>query len=194
MKMSEQITKIAGALTSFNSEVTQIKKDAKNPFFKSNYATLDHIVEEVRPILNKFGLNILQIPGGDTEGNVIMKTILLHESGEFIESDELTMKPVKNDPQAVGSCITYARRYSLGSILSLSTGEDDDGNGAMQPTKPKTDYKPKSTTKPTNITTNTKDAEYKCSDCNTDIKQGVHAFSTSKYGQALCLACQKKVK
>lgn len=71
----------------------------------------------------------MQIPSGDGQ-NVTLKTLLLHESGEWLESDELTMKPVKNDPQAVGSCITYARRYSLAAFLSLNTGEDDDGNGA----------------------------------------------------------------
>ncbi|EEK91793.1 recombination protein, phage associated [Bacillus cereus BDRD-ST24] len=113
----------------FNSEVNKIAKDADNPFFKNNYATLDTIIDEIRPILSKHGLSIMQIPSGDGQ-NVTLKTLLLHESGEWLESDELTMKPVKNDPQAVGSCITYARRYSLAAFLSLNTGEDDDGNGA----------------------------------------------------------------
>ena len=59
----------------------------------------------------------------------------MHESGEWLESDGLTMKPVKNDPQGMGSAITYARRYALQSFLSLNTGEDDDGNNASQPKK-----------------------------------------------------------
>ena len=126
---SESIAALAKALIGFNSEVTKISKSAENPFFKSKYATLDNIVDEVRPILAKHGLSILQFPGGDGE-NVIMKTMLLHESGEWIESEPLIMKPVKNDPQAVGSCVTYARRYSIGSFLSLNTGEDDDGQKA----------------------------------------------------------------
>lgn len=127
MEKSESIKNLAVALCKFNSEVSKISKDAKNPFFKNNYATLDNIVDEIRPILTKNGLSILQIPGGDGT-NVIMKTLLIHESGEWLESDQLIMKPVKNDPQAVGSAITYARRYSLGAFLSLNTGEDDDGN------------------------------------------------------------------
>jgi predicted regulator of amino acid metabolism with ACT domain len=126
---SETITELAKALVKFNSEVNKIAKDADNPFFKNNYATLDTIIDEIRPILSKHGLSIMQIPSGDGQ-NVTLKTLLLHESGEWLESDELTMKPVKNDPQAVGSCITYARRYSLAAFLSLNTGEDDDGNGA----------------------------------------------------------------
>ncbi|RAS90305.1 recombinase [Bacillus cereus] len=129
MNRSETIAKLAKSLVLFNSEVNKIAKDADNPFFKNNYATLDTIIDEIRPILSKHGLSIMQIPSGDGQ-NVTLKTLLLHESGEWIESDELTMKPVKNDPQAVGSCITYARRYSLAAFLSLNTGEDDDGNSA----------------------------------------------------------------
>ncbi|MCC2347105.1 ERF family protein [Bacillus anthracis] len=129
MNKSDTITELAKALVRFNSEVNKIAKDADNPFFKNNYATLDTIIDEIRPILSKHGLSIMQIPSGDGQ-NVTLKTLLLHESGEWLESDELTMKPVKNDPQAVGSCITYARRYSLAAFLSLNTGEDDDGNGA----------------------------------------------------------------
>jgi hypothetical protein len=130
VKRSETISEIAKALTKFNSEVTKIAKNADNPFFKSSYSTLDHIIEEIRPILTKNGLSILQIPSGDGQ-NVIMKTLLIHESGEFLESDELIMKPAKNDPQGIGSTISYSRRYSLCSFLSLSTGEqDDDGNEA----------------------------------------------------------------
>ncbi|MDK7481301.1 ERF family protein [Bacillus cereus] len=129
MNRSETISKLAKSLVLFNSEVNKIAKDADNPFFKNNYATLDTIIDEIRPILSKHGLSIMQIPSGDGQ-NVTLKTLLLHETGEWLESDELTMKPVKNDPQAVGSCITYARRYSLAAFLSLNTGEDDDGNGA----------------------------------------------------------------
>lgn len=131
-KMSETIGKLAMALVKFNCEVETIAKDAKNPHFKNNYATLDNIVEVIRPLLAKQGVIVMQIPGGDGE-NVIMKTMLLHESGEFMKSEALIMRPAKNDPQGVGSCITYARRYSLCSMLSLSTGEDDDGNHASQP-------------------------------------------------------------
>jgi hypothetical protein len=130
MNRSETIGEIAKALVKFNGEVTKIAKNADNPFFKSSYSTLDHIIEEVRPILTKYGLSILQIPSGDGQ-NVIMKTLLIHESGEFLESDELIMKPAKNDPQGMGSAISYSRRYSLSSFLSLSTGDpDDDGNAA----------------------------------------------------------------
>lgn len=130
MNRSESIVKIASALAQFNGEVSKISKDAANPFHKNKYSTLDNIVDGVRPVLTKYGLSIMQIPSNDEQGNVIMKTLLLHESGEFLESEPLKMKPAKNDPQGIGSCITYARRYQISAFLSLNTGEDDDGNAA----------------------------------------------------------------
>lgn len=140
MNRSESITEIAKALVAFNGEVNKIAKDANNPMFRNNYATLDQIIAEIRPLLQKNGLSILQIPSGDNE-TLTLKTLLLHESGEYLESDEFSLAPMAQvidkstkekaiTPQSVGSAITYARRYSLSSFLSLNTGEDDDGNNA----------------------------------------------------------------
>ena len=140
MTRSESITEIAKALVAFNGEVNKIAKDANNPMFRNNYATLDQIIAEIRPLLQKNGLSILQIPSGDNE-TLTLKTLLLHESGEYLESDEFSLAPMAQvidkstkekaiTPQSVGSAITYARRYSLSSFLSLNTGEDDDGNNA----------------------------------------------------------------
>ena len=140
MNRSESITEIAKALLAFNGEVNKIAKDANNPMFRNNYATLDQIITEIRPLLQKNGLSILQIPAGNNE-TLTLKTLLLHESGEYLESDEFTLAPMAQvidkttkekaiTPQSVGSAITYARRYSLLSFLSLNTGEDDDGNNA----------------------------------------------------------------
>lgn len=147
MKRSETINELAVSLVKFNSEVTKIAKDAANPFFKNNYATLDTIIDAIRPILNKNGLSIMQFPTSDGE-LVYVTTYLLHESGEFMESDPLAMKPVKNDPQAIGSAITYARRYSLQAFLNLNTGEDDDGNIASQKPEQMKETQNKSKDKP----------------------------------------------
>ena len=130
MKRSESIIKLAAALVKFNSEVSSIAKDAKNPFFKSDYVTLDKLIISTREILQKNGLSVLQFPLSD-ENRIGVQTILLHESGEYIESEPLYMTPAKvNDPQAAGSVITYLRRYSYQAILNLNTGEDDDANAA----------------------------------------------------------------
>lgn len=129
MNRSESIVKIATALVAFNGEVSKIEKDSVNPHFRNKYASLDNIIDEIRPILTKHGLAVIQMPSGDGE-TLTMSTLLVHTSGEFIESPPLTMRPSKNDPQGIGSCATYARRYSLAAFLSLNTGEDDDGNAA----------------------------------------------------------------
>jgi hypothetical protein len=136
-KKSETINQLSIALVKAQSEIKTVSKDRENPHFKKKYATLDNIIDETRPVLAKHGLAILQMPGGDGE-NVIMRTMLMHESGEWLETEPLVMRPVKNDPQGMGSCITYARRYSYSALLSISTEEDDDGNGSSH--APQTSY------------------------------------------------------
>lgn len=129
MQKSESIKNLAQALIVFHVKVDTIKKDAKNPFFKSTYASLTNILDAINEPLIESGLAISQFPTG-ADG---LTTILIHgESGEWISST-YEMRPVKDDPQGRGSCITYQRRYALASVLSLNIDEDDDGNKASQP-------------------------------------------------------------
>lgn len=126
MNKSQTISELCKALTLFHVKVGDIVKDAKNPFFKSSYATLQNIQEAIREPLIECELTISQHP----EGEHGLTTILMHSSGEWIES-YYVMTPVKNDPQGIGSCITYQKRYALVSILNLSVNDpDDDGNRA----------------------------------------------------------------
>ncbi|MCT1575664.1 ERF family protein [Oceanobacillus kimchii] len=123
---SESITKIAPAVIKFNSEVSRIEKDAENKFTGKNYATLDNIVEKIRPVLSANKLSVMQNVISN-DGFMTVKTLLIHESGEWFESEGTTLKLTKNDPQGAGAGITYARRYDLCAFLSLNTGDDDDG-------------------------------------------------------------------
>jgi len=133
MQKSESIKNLAQALIVFHVKVDTIKKDAKNPFFKSTYASLTNILDAINEPLIESGLAISQFPTG-ADG---LTTILIHgESGEWISST-YEMRPVKDDPQGRGSCITYQRRYALASVLSLNIDEDDDGNKASQPSADK---------------------------------------------------------
>lgn len=125
MNKSQSISEITKALIMFHSKVENLKKDAINPFFKSAYCTLDNIINTIEAPLNASGLTFAQFPSGNNG----LTTILLHESGEWMES-EYFMQPVKNDPQGTGSVITYARRYALAAILGLSVDVDDDANAA----------------------------------------------------------------
>lgn len=125
MLMSESIKSIASALVKFQSEVEAIRKKATNPFYRSKYATLSDIFEAIRQPLSDNGLAVSQFPAGDDQ----LTTILMHNSGEYMLTT-VTIRPVKNDPQALGSAITYMRRYALVSVLGLSIDDDDDGNKA----------------------------------------------------------------
>lgn len=128
---SDSISKIAAALVAFSGEVKSIAHDSENLHFRSQYTSLDHMIDETKPILAKHGLTVMQFPGGDGD-RITVRTMVIHNSGEWIESEPLILKPVKLDPQGAGSAITYARRYSYAAALSLSLGDDDDGNSVSQ--------------------------------------------------------------
>lgn len=123
MPKSQSIKQLTQALITFQVKVDTIRKDAKNPFFKSSYASLANILESIKEPLIECGLAVTQFPQGE---NGLM-TILMHESGEWI-GFEYQMRPTKDDPQGRGSCLTYMRRYSIASVLCLNIDEDDDGN------------------------------------------------------------------
>lgn len=122
---------IATALLKAQSEMSNAKKGAVNPFFKSKYADLNSIREAVIPTLNANGITVLQ-PIVHVDGKNFVKTILLHETGEMLESlTEIVYNKI-NDAQAQGSGISYARRYSLQSFVCVGA-DDDDGQKAVEP-------------------------------------------------------------
>lgn len=122
--MKEIIT----ALLKAQAEMGNAKKDANNPFFKSKYADLNSVREAIMPHLIENKILVLQ-PMVTIDGSEYVKTVLLHESGESIESFTKILCKSQNDPQAYGSGVTYARRYGLQSLLSIGA-DDDDGNAA----------------------------------------------------------------
>ena len=138
MNQSDKLDKLVEALVGFHAEVGTIRKDSTNPFFGSKYASLSTILSQVLPVLTRHGLTIIQLPSGTG-----LTTTLAHTSGQYI-SQTMDLMPVKADPQAQGSAITYARRYAVSAVLSLNVDEDDDGNAATaQATAPATAPAPK---------------------------------------------------
>lgn len=135
MRKSETIIELSKAFAKMQMELEQPLKNADNPFFKSKYVPLENVVDSITRAANKHGLSFTQFPSSDENGNVTVGTMVMHESGEWIEYDPICMKPVKNDPQAVGSAITYAKRYALSAIFGITSDNDDDGNEATQPGK-----------------------------------------------------------
>lgn len=129
---------IIEALLKAQMEMGTALKDSSNPFFKSKYADLNSIREACMPVLNKYGIVVLQ-PTVVIDGKNYVKTLLLHTSGESMESlTEILYKAI-GDAQGQGSGITYARRYGLQSFVNVGA-EDDDGNKASVPA-PKVEVK-----------------------------------------------------
>jgi hypothetical protein len=118
---------LVAALVKFQKEVPTIPKNKKNPFFNSYYAELSTVIDCCSPALNKNGLAIIQTIRlqAETQDNILV-TMLLHESGESIESS--IYLPKIADPQKLTAAITYLRRSSYLAIAGLVADEDDDGN------------------------------------------------------------------
>lgn len=132
------MSEVYEALLQVQKEITNPSNTAINPFFKSKYAPLPETLNQVRPLLNKHGLILIQNTGSNDEGVPYVQTILLHaESKSTIESDKLLLKPEKKSVQGIGSAITYGRRYQLSAILGISSEDDNDGNMDKPLTKAK---------------------------------------------------------
>ena len=125
-----EIKNFAKAFIEAQKKMGNATKDSSNPYFKSKYADLNSIREAVMPVLNANGISVLQ-PIVHIDGKNFVKTMLLHESGEFMESLTEIIYNKQNDAQAQGSGISYARRYSLQSFVCVGA-DDDDGQRAVE--------------------------------------------------------------
>lgn len=134
MNKSESVKQIFAALVKAQEELKNSFKSATNPHFKSKYSPLDEIINGIKPVLAKHGLAITQDVSGDGD-RVTVSTLIMHESGEWIEQTGLTIKPAKTDAQGTCGSVTYARRYALQAALNISSDDDDDGNEASKPTE-----------------------------------------------------------
>ncbi len=124
---------IYGRLIEFQSQMPVIEKGAKNPFFKSKYATLDSIQFAIQPILKEVGLGYTQTISEDKTSLI---TTLYDEEGKSLVAGNYPVN-LSGKAQDVGSAITYAKRYSLVAFLGLIVADesDDDGNQAQDTKK-----------------------------------------------------------
>lgn len=132
MKKSESIAEISKAMVGFQKDVKQPLKDADNPFFKSKFVPLESVVEAITDIAPKHGLSFMQWALNDESGRVGVSTIIMHESGEYIEFDPVFIPAEKQTPQGYGALITYLKRYTLSAIFGITSDEDDDGNSSSK--------------------------------------------------------------
>ncbi len=126
MECSTSIALLADALSKAQAIMEHAEKDRINPHFKNKYATLASVWDAIRAPLTANGLSVIQPINADATG-VTVRTVIMHKSGEYVES-ALTMTGPQANPQQLGSLISYARRYALTSMLGVCADEDDDGH------------------------------------------------------------------
>lgn len=129
MIKSDSIAALAPALLAAQKNMGAALKSATNPHFRSKFADLNSVIDAAMGPLNDAGIAVLQTPV-ILDGQPAIQTILLHESGEFIAGNSPVVVSKQNDPQSVGSATTYARRYGLQAMVTM-TASDDDGETAM---------------------------------------------------------------
>jgi hypothetical protein len=123
MLHSENINELAAALSKAQGMMSGARKDSENPFFKSRYADLESVWEACRLPLATHGLAVIQTVSSDDSG-LFVTTMLTHSSGQWIK-DILRLNPKDGTPQAMGSCISYGRRYSLAAVVGVYQTDDD---------------------------------------------------------------------
>lgn len=128
MRTSNSVDIIYRLLQKVNKELGNVTKSADNPFFHSKYADLNAHLSAIEPVLEKHGLVLVQPCDCDEQGSFVESIVLDPVSCQFMASRMRLILP-KQDMQAMGSAVTYARRYTLGSLFAMQA-EDDDGNSA----------------------------------------------------------------
>lgn len=135
---SPTIGKLAAALAQFQGRVENITKGstAKIPTrnggeYSYTYADLAAVLEAIRKPLSEAGLAVIQSPMSSEAGYALVSRVVHAESGEWAQSILPLPLPPNADAKALGSAVTYARRYALVSLLGLAT-EDDDGTAASE--------------------------------------------------------------
>jgi hypothetical protein len=130
-KQSDNVSLLIEALINFQKDFHEIslKKDKKNEHLRNAYMTLDNILNTIRPLLSKNGLVIVQSLTGS-----YLSSVLYHVSGQYIKTD-MPFNPMSgnkgtNDLQNLGGGITYAKRYQICAMLSISADNDDDAHNS----------------------------------------------------------------
>lgn len=133
MQRSESIVKLANALALAQGEMPGVKFNSTNAFIGNRYADLGAVISTARPVMEKYGLSIAQLPVSRESGTVGVETVLMHTSGEWI-SETITIpmfdEKGKSFAQVAGSVISYLRRYSYAAVLGMYADEDTDGSGS----------------------------------------------------------------
>lgn len=127
---SDELGELLGALVKARAAYLPVRKDESNPAFRAKYASLDAVLDAVTPALTANGLALVQQTEPLEPGGLMLATKLMHSSGQWIGT-LYPVRPLKPEPQALGSALTYARRYSVMALCAIAP-EDDDGAAGSQ--------------------------------------------------------------
>lgn len=143
----ERKSEFWSAFSKAQAEISNPTFDSVNPHFKNKYASLAAIRNAILPCMNKHGISVMQ-DIQRTEKGIQCTTSFIHMSGEKYISQPMEIPVVKYDAQALGSAMTYARRYQLQSLACVVGDADDDGEATVQPIKEQSTYKNKNQNNP----------------------------------------------
>lgn len=116
------------------TEIGVLSKDQENPFFKSKYLDINGLLAQLLPLLAKHGLTVIQPINPDIHGEPSLDTVIYEGDKQVIHSS--FRLPKLEDPQKMGSAITYYRRYALQSLFLLQAQDDDGNHASIQTSKP----------------------------------------------------------
>ncbi len=129
LKHSEHINEIASALAKAQGEMKPAVFNRVNPHFKSRYADFTSCMDACRLPLSKNGLAVSQLPTFAGDGKFVLNTLLLHASGQWMACEFPLHSKTPDNIQALGSVMSYAKRYSLCGMLGIVADEDIDDDG-----------------------------------------------------------------
>lgn len=202
MKTSENTDQIFPAFLKSQKEMGELKKDKTNEFLKSSYATLGAVLKVIKPVFHANAIAIAQ-DASQTPDGLLVTTLLMHESGQWIEATA-PIPMAKKDAQAAGSALSYGKRYGLKGVAGLSEEDEDDDGGSASDVDPKADRSDDSlkeiTTRSINeinelfkiVGANENDIAATCMKFSGDRTDAVEALMKSE-GQKLAAALKAKV-
>ena len=138
MRTSEKSATIAAALYAVHRDLENPRKDAKGQVrgrVDYRYLSLPALIDHAKAALKEAQIAVIQEVTGDTDGTIGVTTRFMHLTGEWLEVGPLVMGVPLENSQAIGSAITYARRYALAAALNLAADEDDDAASASSPAR-----------------------------------------------------------
>ena len=131
------MSNLASALSKAQGEMSTASKNGFNPHFRSNFSTLEDLIEASRLALTKYGLSVCQYPHSDGDTTYLV-TKLKHASGQEEVSQVRIVLKDPSDIQKLGSAMSYLKRYAYASMCGIATSEnEDDGNTISSPVEQK---------------------------------------------------------